>query len=379
MSNWEIKRLDEVVSFASGGTPSKAKADYWVGDIPWISASTMHQQEIHSSDLFISEDGLKAGSKLAKAGDLLLLVRGSMLWKKIPICICMRDVAFNQDVKSIKTNDNLMSEFLLYWFLSHEKNLLHKVVGTGIGAGKLDFDSVKSLLIPVPPISEQKEIISILEQWDTAIEKTEALIDAKERQFGWLRSQLIKSCSGEVYTLEELEALKIIKLGRGDVISKKDFEKYPGNYPVYSSSVKKNGVFGKYGKFMFEQELITWSVDGGGDFFYRPKHKFSVTNVCGYMTVNEDQFDYAFLAAQLQQLHARLVFDYQFKAHPSVIRKIYKVKLPPLKEQKRIAHTLNTAKQEITLLKKLADQYRTQKRGLMQKLLTGKWKINNGK
>ena len=51
--------------------------------------------------------------------------------------------------------------------------------------------------------------------------------------------------------------------------------------------------------------------------------------------------------------------------------------VPPTDEQKRIAHTLNTAQQEITLLKKLANQYRTQKRGLMQKLLSGEWHSKN--
>ena len=51
--------------------------------------------------------------------------------------------------------------------------------------------------------------------------------------------------------------------------------------------------------------------------------------------------------------------------------------LPELSVQQNIANTLNTAQQEITLLKKLADQYRTQKRGLMQKLLSGEWPIKN--
>jgi type I restriction enzyme, S subunit len=53
------------------------------------------------------------------------------------------------------------------------------------------------------------------------------------------------------------------------------------------------------------------------------------------------------------------------------------ISLPKLSVQQNIAHTLNTAQQEITLLKKLADQYRTQKRGLMQKLLSGQWHIKN--
>ena len=53
------------------------------------------------------------------------------------------------------------------------------------------------------------------------------------------------------------------------------------------------------------------------------------------------------------------------------------IPLPSLSEQKRIVGILNTARREIDLLKTLADQYSTQKRGLMQKLLSGEWHIKN--
>jgi len=52
-----------------------------------------------------------------------------------------------------------------------------------------------------------------------------------------------------------------------------------------------------------------------------------------------------------------------------------KIPVPPLEEQKQIAETLSTAQQEIDLLKQLTEKYKTQKRGLMQKLLTGEWRI----
>jgi type I restriction enzyme S subunit len=51
------------------------------------------------------------------------------------------------------------------------------------------------------------------------------------------------------------------------------------------------------------------------------------------------------------------------------------VPLPPIEEQKQIALTLNTAHQEIELLKKQLEAFRKQKRGLMQKLLTGRWRV----
>jgi type I restriction enzyme S subunit len=53
------------------------------------------------------------------------------------------------------------------------------------------------------------------------------------------------------------------------------------------------------------------------------------------------------------------------------------VSIPSIDKQKEVVALLDTAQQEITLLKKLVDQYRTQKRGLMQKLLSGEWHIKN--
>lgn len=108
---------------------------------------------------------------------------------------------------------------------------------------------------------------------------------------------------------------------------------------------------------MFDEELITWSVDGGGNFFYRPKHKFSVTNVCGFMRVDTKEINYKFLALELQLLHSRLFFDYTMKAHPSVIRKAYTVFLPQLEEQNRIATIFSNMEDEIKELEQKKIKY----------------------
>ena len=178
------------------------------------------------------------------------------------------------------------------------------------------------------------------------------------------------------YLLEKIEKLGWAELGRGNVISKKDMEDIPGEYPIYSSSVKNNGLMGAYGDFMFEEELISWSVDGGGNFFYRPKHKFSITNVSGYMRLDTNKLDYQFIAAQLEFLHSKLKFDYQTKAHPSVIRKMYILAIPTLEEQKKISTVLSTADREIELIQTQLEALKQEKKALMQQLLTGKRRVN---
>jgi type I restriction enzyme S subunit len=179
----------------------------------------------------------------------------------------------------------------------------------------------------------------------------------------------------EVKTVAELEKQKLVKLSRGQVISKKDIDNMPGDFPIYSSSIHNDGLFGRYGDFMFDEELITWSVDGGGNFFHRRKHKFSVTNVCGFMRVDASRIDCRFFAAELQLLHSTKSFDYQSKAHPSVVRKEYEVQLPPLPEQTAIAAILSDMDAEIAALESKLAKARQVKQGMMQELLTGKTRL----
>jgi len=141
--------------------------------------------------------------------------------------------------------------------------------------------------------------------------------------------------------LEELENDNLITLGRGNIISKEEMMQAPGDYPVYSSSATKNGEFGRYGRYMFDDERITWSIDGGGRLFYRDKHKYSVTNVCGWLKVNTEQLLTKYVYYCLHFQWSLLNFDYTYKAHPSVIRKIYKIPMISLAEQEKIVSYLD--------------------------------------
>jgi type I restriction enzyme S subunit len=171
------------------------------------------------------------------------------------------------------------------------------------------------------------------------------------------------------FRLDSLEAEGRIELGRGHVISRIAMEQTPGTYPVYSSSVHNNGLFGRYGKYLFDEELITWSIDGGGDFFYRPKHRFSVTNVSGYLRVKAPDIDTRFLGHQLQFLHSKLYFDYQHKAHPSVIRQRYSVGLPRITEQRKIAAILSSVDEAIEATQVVLDQISVVRRAMLANLL----------
>ena len=89
----------------------------------------------------------------------------------------------------------------------------------------------------------------------------------------------------------------IATLRRGRVMSKGYFVDNAGEYPVYSSQTANNGMIGRIDTFDFDGEFISWTTDGAnaGTVFYRTG-KFSITNVCGLIKVNdESRLSYKFL------------------------------------------------------------------------------------
>jgi len=167
---WRIATLGDVTKWTSGGTPRKGEQRFWNGNIPWISAVSMKTSRLADSELQITEEGLQNGGHLAETGSVLILVRGSELHKRIPIGISTRPVAFNQDVKALRSREGLTPEFLLYWLLANEPILLGKVEHTGIGAGKLDTEVLKSMPLRLPPLPVQRAIAYILGTLDDKIE-----------------------------------------------------------------------------------------------------------------------------------------------------------------------------------------------------------------
>ena len=274
---------------------------------------------------------------------------------------------------------DVTSDFLLQ--LVQTKTFIDAVnVQSGSKMPRAEWSIVKLTEFAIPTIPEQQKIASFLTAIDQRItnqqQKLSLLKDYKKGVMQKIFAQQVrfKDENGEAYPeweekrLGELEDLGHIKLGRGNVISKVDIANYPGTYPIFSSSVKNEGLFGRYGKYMFDEELVTWSIDGGGHFFYRPKQRFSITNVSGWIRILHNTIDCRFLALQLQTLHERQVFDYTIKAHPSVIRNIYTFKLPDIREQQKIAELLTSIDDKIKAEENLLTSAKAWKKGLLQRM-----------
>ena len=258
------------------------------------------------------------------------------------------------------------------------------------GQPGINAEEFKKLPIIIAPLPEQKAIANILQTWDTAIEKTEALIAAKERQFDWLSRKLI--IDNEQMQINS-HGWKKVKLGNiGDIITgntppKRESNNYGGTYCWATAEDFKNGYITdtkikltkkgkKLARFVPAGSVLVTCI---GSIGLNAIAKISLsTNQQINSIVPYSEYDSDFIYYLIQNGKNKLE---SFAGSGGVLmlnkNEFSKIEFffPPLAEQKRIAYALNTAQQEIDTLRKLAEQYHTQKRGLMQKLLTGKWRI----
>jgi type I restriction enzyme S subunit len=384
---WSAQTLGELFSFKNG--LNKAK-EYFGYGTPIVNYMDVYEHSgIYASDIkgkvSVSKQELKAFE--VRKGDVFF-TRTSETVEEIGITAVildeLDDAVFSGFVlRARPKGDSLEDQFKKYCFtLPIVRNqITSKSTYTTRALTNGRVLSVVSIACPQKP--EQRAIAGALSDVDALIGALDRLIAKKHDLKQAAMQQLLTgktrlpgfSGEWETSTIEEMEKARLLRLSRGKVISKKDIDRVPGDFPIYSSSVKSDGVFGCYSEFMFDEELITWSIDGGGHFFYRPKHKFSVTNVCGYIRAETARISYRFLASELQLLHSKMSFDYTSKAHPSVIRKVYAVPLPPLPEQTAIATVLSDMDAEIAALKARQDKTCALKQGMMQELLTGRTRL----
>ena len=140
-------------------------------------------------------------------------------------------------------------------------------------------------------------------------------------------------------------------LGRGRVISKEEIEENIGEYPVYSSQTKSNGILGYIDTFDFEGSYITWTTDGAncGTVSYR-SGKFSTTNVCGLLSKKNIELDLPYFSYLLNigtKPYVRI--DINPKLMNNMMGEI-PIILPSFKEQQQISNYLDHKTQQIDSL-----------------------------
>ncbi len=377
---WEVKRLGELCSI-KGGFAFDSRTFLSSGIYQIIKMSNLYNGnlDLSRSSSFLDELPMAANDSILNAGDILITLTGTVGKKDYGYTYLITDetkLLLNQRVAKLVPH-NICPEFI-YPILKTPRFLTPFFYSSRGGTGNQTNVSTKDILdIPIlyPPKAEQEKIAEILGVWDSAIEKQGALVDALTRRKRALMQQLLTAKKRlpnfnepwEVVTLGD-----VCIINKGKALSSSGL--VDGNYPVIAGGKSSpynhnqythNNVItvsasGAYAGYVAYHNYKLWASDCSV-----VEHKSNVSNIL-----------YLYYLLSYNQLY---IYSLQCGgAQPHIFPKdiaILKYNIPALPEQQAIAEVLSTADREIELAKKRLDAFRTQKRALMQQLLTGKKRV----
>lgn len=169
--SWRPRTVLDLCEIWSGGTPRKSVPEYWTGSIPWVSGKDLKAPTLHDAIDHISEAAVEAGSRLAPADTVLILVRGMGLAKDLPVVLISRPMAFNQDIKALVSRGEFSGSFIRSAIYAYKDRLLSRIVPSAHGTMTLNLDDVETFKIPCPSDrKEAEEISAILDAIDRKID-----------------------------------------------------------------------------------------------------------------------------------------------------------------------------------------------------------------
>ena len=234
---WETVAIGDVCTIVGGGTPKSEVAEYWDGDLNWLTPKEMGRlvnREISSTERKITDKGLKNSS--AK----LLPINSVILSSRAPIghlAINKVLMGTNQGCKGLIPSSKLNYEYL-YYFLYHSKQMLNDM-GSGATFKELSGTKLATVQMPLPPLSIQNKVVAKLDSIFSEMNKVNAAAENNavnaEALFQSYLTEMFER-SGKDWALDTLGNYYDVRDGTHD-----SPKFYDDGYPLVTSKNLKNG------------------------------------------------------------------------------------------------------------------------------------------
>jgi type I restriction enzyme, S subunit len=403
---WKLIRVGDYAKLVAGGTPSTRVDAYWEdGDILWMRSGDVHKKRIFNVDGKITKIGLENSSAALLPKNSVLIALAGQGKTRGTVAINKVDLSTNQSVAAIIPKKELDYEFL-YYNLDARYELLRRLSTGDGGRGGLNLQILKNIWCAVPPLPEQRKIADILSTWDEAIAKTEQFIailqtrkkglmqrlltgefrfagfddEWQEFKLGQIASKNRYSFTGgpfgsnlkaESYTTTGVRIIQLQNIGDGEFLD---------GYKIYTSEEKAD-------------ELLSCNIYPGdiilskmGDPVARAtiipntEERFLMASDGIRLEVDKKRFDTHFVLEAINAFEFRKnairhsVGSTRQRISLGDLRNL-PIKAPTLAEQQKISSVLRSCNQEIELNSQKVKLLKLQKKGLMQRLLTGQVRV----
>jgi type I restriction enzyme, S subunit len=383
---WKIARLGEIARVERGKFSVRPRNDpaYYGGTMPFVQTGDISGAQngvIRTHSQTLNEKGVGA-SKVFPKGTLLVSIAANIG----DSAILGFESACPDSVIAVTPSSVLSTGFLRYYMSAQQRWLTYLAPS---GAQKnINIDFIEDLEIEHPPLPEQQKIADILGTWDEALEKLDALIAAKARRKQALMQQLLtghrrlpgfskpwkrvelsdvaEECSIRNGQKLERTRLYAVTKAEGMVPMRENVQ----GATVNRCQIVERGWFAYNPMRINIGSIARWEgndpVMVSPDYVvFRTKESLLLSDYLNHIRRGDAWTDFVGAAGN-GSVRVRIWFD---------DLGYFEFPLPPIEEQRAIAAVLNAADTELQLLRQERAVLNQQKRGLMQKLLTGKVRV----
>ena len=382
-SGWKVVKLGEICDFYKGKGISKD--DIFENGIFCIRYGELYTTYSEKIDKIYSKTNLNTDELfLSKCNDIIIPCSGETAQDIAKAsCVLLDGIALGGDLNVLRTRQNGI--FLSYYLNVIAKKDIAKIA-QGVSIVHLYASELKNLKIKIPPLDEQEKIAEILSTWDEAINLTINLIESKKQfkkalmqnlltakiRFPQFQDEWKETKLSEIfaeYTLLNTENLRQYTIGKNGIKEINDNKYEINNHKVF---VRNDFIVG----IGIDEMNVNLNIKKG-----------SCSPIYNVYSTNENfvnpNFIYFYIRKAIERIKpfvTRKSTRREFEFNSSEFIK-YKIKLPNLKEQQKIAEVLTACDDEINLLNLKLENLKKQKQGLMQKLLSGniRTKVKGGK
>jgi type I restriction enzyme S subunit len=383
-NNWGLKNIGAIVHNSQYGTNKAAAVD---GCLEIIGMKDIQNGKILTDNLNkVNLTDAERKKIILNKGDILINRTNSYdLVGKVGLYNSEKEIGFASYLVRLSIDRKKAdSVYINLWLNSYViQRFIKRIATRAISQANINPTEFKKFCpVPLPPLPEQKAIADLLTTWDEAGETAERLIKAKEERFhgsvqrliakhapNWPHikpKQMFNTITEKNFPNEELLSVTQDRgvlprcMSEGRVMSPDGTTAgykliQPGDFAISLRSFQGGIEYSNYRGIISPAYTVL-----------RPKIEINT----GFYRLFFKTFIFIEKYLSLAVIGIRDGKQISIPDFMSI-----KIPVPPLADQKLIAETLSTIQQEIDLLKALTLKYKTQKRGLMQKLLTGQWRV----
>lgn len=397
--DWSVRRIEEcIVSLDAGTSVGGEDRQIRDGEKGILKVSAVSSGRLRpSKHKVISPDRLDEVDTSPKEGHLIVSRANTreLVGASAYVDADYPDLYLPDKLWQIRVDDqHVLPKWLhhILWTRRLRFNIGNEATGSSASMKNISQKRFKRLRIPVPPLEEQQRILNHLGTWDRAIEQVTALIETKQERLHGLRQRLL---TGEERFPEFDEPWVDVEIGSllKRVYRYVDWDD-DATYNLVSIKRDSQGMVFRESLKGSEIKTKTLNTLKEGDFVisrmqvvhgataYVSEEFDGMHASDSYIILvprDEDRIDTEFFA-ELSKLpylyHIAYTSSYGVHIEKMTFNPEWyfesEVHIPPtVEEQRKIVLFLNTAKAEIEKLKQKRDALKRQKKGLMQRLLTG--------